>query len=85
MACALSGPFYHEPLDRNQALGDVVEHIARTKSEAAVRGMFHQYITDFAPVPDGATASNEKLQKRGLLTMSRPPVYLRSRALPAVA
>jgi hypothetical protein len=20
-----SGPFYHEPLDRNQALGDVVE------------------------------------------------------------
>ena len=27
-----SGPFYHEPLDRNQALGDVVERPARQQS-----------------------------------------------------
>jgi hypothetical protein len=27
-----SGPFYHEPLDRNQALGDVFERLARQQS-----------------------------------------------------
>jgi len=30
-----SGPFYHEPLDRNQALGDVVERPARQQSMEA--------------------------------------------------
>ena len=33
-----SGPFYHEPLDHNQALGDLVERVARVEQvERAAR------------------------------------------------